>query len=97
MNKEEIKYQRAKKRVEALRGFYVHLTVYVIVNLFLFLLNIFASPGSLWFYWPLLGWGIAIVLHAVSVFGSGRLSGTDWEEKKIREIMEEYDDTVTHS
>ena len=94
---EEIKYQRAKERVDALRGFYIHLTVYVIVNLFLFLLDIFASPDTLWFYWPLLGWGIALVLHAVSVFGSGRLSSTDWEEKKIREIMEEYDDTDTSS
>ncbi|MDX1414694.1 MAG: 2TM domain-containing protein [Candidatus Promineifilaceae bacterium] len=97
MYKEEIKYQRAKERVETLRGFYIHLTVYVIVNLFLFLLNIFVSPDTLWFYWPLLGWGIAIVLHAVSVFGSGRMSSANWEEKKIREIMEEYDDTNTSS
>ena len=89
MNEEEAKYQRAKKRVEALRGFYVHLGVYVVVNLFLFLLNIITSPDKIWFYWVLLGWGIAVVAHAFSVFGFGRLFGTDWEEKKIREIMEQ--------
>jgi hypothetical protein len=88
MNEEEIKYRRAKKRVEALRGFYVHLAVYVVVNLFLFLLNIIVSPATLWFFWPLLGWGIAIGLHAFSVFGPGRKLGADWEEKKIEEIME---------
>ena len=89
MNEEEIKYQRARKRVEALRGFYVHLGVYVLVNLFLFLLNIITSPGMLWFYLPLLGWGIAgIGVHALYVFGYGGLFGADWEEKKIREIME---------
>jgi hypothetical protein len=88
MNEEEIKYQRAKKRVEALRGFYVHLGVYVLVNLFLFLLNIITSPDNLWFYWPLLGWGIAIVVQAFSVFGPGRLFGAEWEEKKIQEIIE---------
>lgn len=97
MNSEEINYQRAKARVEALRGFYIHLTVYVIVNLFLFLLNIFTSPDALWFYWPLLGWGIAIVLHAVSVFGIGRLASADWEEKKIREFMEENSGTEPSS
>lgn len=97
MNREEINYQRAKARVEALRGFYNHLAVYVIVNLFLFFLNIFASPDTLWFYWPLLGWGIAIVLHGVSVFGAGRLSSADWEEKKMRELMEEYGGTDTGS
>jgi hypothetical protein len=35
-----------------------------------------------------MGWGIAVALHALRVFGSGGLSGTDWEERKIREIME---------
>lgn len=97
MNTKEIKYQRARARVEALRSFYIHLSVYVIVNLFLFLLNISTSPDTLWFYWPLLGWGVGFVLHAVSVFGPGPLSSTDWEEKKIREIMGEYDDTATNS
>jgi hypothetical protein len=62
--------------------------VYILVNLFLFLFNINTSPDSLWFYWPLLGWGIAIAMHAYSVFGSGHLFGADWEEKKIREVME---------
>ena len=89
MNAEETKYQRAKKRVEAIRGFYIHLGVYIVVNLLLFLINMTASPDSLWFFWPLLGWGIAIVAHAFSVFGFGRLFGADWEEKKIREVMEE--------
>jgi hypothetical protein len=33
--------------VEALKGFYVHLTVYIVVNLFLFTLNMLASPDRL--------------------------------------------------
>ena len=89
MNEEGSKYQRAKERVEALKGFYVHLCVYILVNLILFLANIIASPERLWFYWPLLGWGIAIVVHAFVVFGVDRLFAADWEERKIREIMEE--------
>lgn len=89
MNTEEIKYQRAKERVGALRGFYIHLTVYVIVNLFLFLLDVLTSPGSLWFYWVLLGWGIGLAVHAAYVFGIGRWLGPDWEEKKIKETMDQ--------
>jgi hypothetical protein len=84
-----MRYQNAKKRVEALRGFYVHLTVYVVVNLFLFALNVLTSPGRLWFFWPLLGWGLAVALHALRVFGSGRGFGAEWEEKKIKELMQE--------
>ena len=88
MNQQE-KYQKAKKRVAALKKFYVHLSVYVLVNLFLFLRNIIMSPDRLWFYWPLLGWSIAIAMHAFSVFSFGRPFGADWEERKIAQFMEE--------
>ncbi len=87
MNTKEIKYLKAKERVEALRGFYVHLTVYVFVNLGLFFINMITSPETLWFIWPLMGWGIAIVLHALRVFVEG--PGSSWEEKKIAELMQE--------
>ena len=30
--RDEIRYQQAKKRVKQLKGFYVHLLVYVLVN-----------------------------------------------------------------
>ena len=88
MNTEETKYQTAKERVEAIKGFYTHLTVYVAVNLLLFSINMVTSPGSLWFIWPLMGWGVGFVIHALSVFGFGPGLGADWEERKIREIME---------
>ncbi len=89
MDQQQIKYQEAKTRVAALQKFYIHASVYVCVNLFLFLLNVTVSPDRLWFYWPLVGWTIAIVLHALSVFGSERSLGADWEEKKIAELMKE--------
>jgi hypothetical protein len=62
--------------------------VYIVINLLLFLINMIFSPATLWFIWPLLGWGIAIALHAFFVFGQSRVLGADWEEKKIQEIME---------
>ena len=86
---EQSKYQKAKEQVEALRRFYIHLAVYALVNLSLFLRNIIASPDHLWFYWPLLGWSIAVAVHALSVFGPRHPLGADWEENKIAEIMEE--------
>jgi hypothetical protein len=87
MNTED-KYQKAKKRVQAIKEFYTHLTVYVLVNLLLFTINMLTLPGSLWFYWPLMGWGIAVALHALRVFGSGGRMGAEWEDRKIKELME---------
>ena len=88
MNTEEIKYQKAKERVEAIKGFYTHLIVYIVVNLILFSINMIVSPDSLWFFWPLIGWGIGLAMHALSIYGFGRWFSADWEERKIREIME---------
>ena len=78
--------KRARKRVEEIKGFYHHLTVYLVVNAILFLIDIF-SGGGVWFYWVLLGWGIAIAFHASSTFSFLPWTSKDWEERKVREIM----------
>ena len=85
---EQALYERAKKRVEEIKGFYAHLMTYVLVNLALIVLNMVTSPRDLWFFWPLFGWGIGVVAHAASVFGPGRLWGAAWEERKIKELKE---------
>ena len=63
--------------------------MYVLINALLLWINITTSPDILWFYWPLLGWGIAVALHALRVLGAGRWFGAEWEEKKIEELMEQ--------
>ncbi len=85
---EDRAYKRAKERVEALRGFYIHLLVYLTVNLGLFAINMLSSPHSLWFYWPLIGWGIGLAVHGMVVFAGGPF-GPAWEERKIHELMDE--------
>lgn len=85
---DQARYERAKKRVEEIKGFYSHISVYVLVNLALLIINLLTSPHHFWFFWPLFFWGIGIVAHAVSVFGSGKFWGQEWEERKIKEIMD---------
>lgn len=65
---DEQAYQDARKRVEARIGFFIHLAVYVVVNAILIVIDLTTSPNELWFYWPLLGWGIGIAFHAAKVF-----------------------------
>jgi len=88
---EQAKYEKAKKRVEDIKGFYSHLLVYIFVNLFLILFNLIASSDHYWFWWPLLGWGVGVVAHGVSVFGIRGILGPGWEQRKIREILEKED------
>lgn len=80
--------ERARKRLAAEKGFYVHLAVYVTVICFLFVINLITG-SRWWFVWPALGWGIGIALHAMSAFGLGSLVGHDWEERRLRELIEQ--------
>lgn len=84
----EERYFQARKRVEEIKGFYGNLVSYVVVNIGLFILNMLTSPNHLWFYWPLLGWGIGVVFHGLKVFNYMPFLGKDWEEQKIKEFME---------
>lgn len=78
-------YQSAKKRVEAKMGFYIHLSVYVAVILLLVAINLLSSPETIWFQWPMMGWGVGVVIHALSVFiFSNRFTVT---EKMIEKEM----------
>ena len=77
------RYERARKRVKELREFYGGLAAYVVVMIVLFIVD-YSDRGNWWVYWPAMGWGIAVVLHALRVFGPG----PRWEERKVKELME---------
>ncbi len=87
MNEDE-RYHWAKKRVEDIRGFYTHLGVYIVINVLLLTINLVTSPNALWFYWVTIFWGVGIAFHAMGVFVWDRFFGREWEERKVREIME---------
>ena len=81
-------YLRAQKVVQARRGLYGHAMVYAIVNTALFVLDQL-TPGGPWFYWPLIGWGIALVINAVVVV-TGLTPGSEAEERAIRRYLETH-------
>jgi hypothetical protein len=67
----------AHKRAGAKLGWYVHAVVYVVVNLLIFAISQYGFGSRPWSIYPLLGWGLGLALHGVSVFllGSGGVRG----------------------
>jgi sensor histidine kinase YesM len=84
---ESAAYERAWRQVKAMRGFYKHASLYVVVIAGLCAINLLKSPTKLWFLFPAAGWGVGLVLHALSVWGRVFWLGREWEEKKIAQIM----------
>jgi two-component system LytT family sensor kinase len=76
-------YERASKRVKELKGFYGNLVSYCVIIPFLIFINLYTAPQYQWFWWPMLGWGLSIVMRAISIFGISK----DWEEQQIQKIL----------
>ncbi len=87
-NLENSKYVRAIERVEKLKEFYQNLASYVIVIPILIYINLTFSPWFHWFWFPLVGWGIGVLFHWLEANNSNIFLGRNWEEKKIKEIMD---------
>jgi len=86
---ENLSYQRAKDKVEQLKGFYGNLISYCIVIPVLILINLQSSNNFQWFWFPMLGWGMGLTFHALETFGYGK----SWEERKINELMNKDDNS----
>lgn len=82
-------YYNAKKRVKEVKIFYRSLISYIIINIFLFIINLIFSPGFWWFLFVVAIWGIFIVLQFLRIFVfKNKIFGEDWEDKKIKEYMD---------
>lgn len=91
--KKDLNFKEAQKRVKAIKGFYVHLVVYLVINPVVFILNtrndgIIEGLTELSSYSSMFFWGIGLVAHWASVFGPNFLFGKEWEERKIKELMD---------
>lgn len=87
MNEHE-KTAKAAQKVEAITGFYIHFAAFALVMLVLFLVNLLATPDVWWVQWPLLGWGIGVVIHYMAVFSSMPQFIVEWQLRKIKEMKD---------
>lgn len=67
--------RRARKLAGAKLGLYIHAAVFVAVNLLLLAIALLTSPaghGLRWSMFPLFGWGLGLMFHALAVLSKTR-------------------------
>lgn len=99
LNREQ-QYTRAQKRVNEIKKFYKHLVVYILINLVFIGRRIYKDivyrdesvieaildiNNYNLFFW----WGVVVFIHGFSVLGKDKLFSKNWEERKIKEYMEQ--------
>ena len=101
-------YETAKKRVGAIKGFYAHLTLFILVSVL-----ILASKGTIlevmteknhevdpnfvaWLDWNFIAviliWGTVILIQGLVVFGRPLIK--KWEKRKIEAYLEKDRDGI---
>ncbi|MEN9336135.1 MAG: hypothetical protein RLZZ500_1122 [Bacteroidota bacterium] len=91
---EQFAYEAALKRVKKIKGLYTHAFVYVVVNAFIIISIARELPETETLFQPgvfstAFFWGIGLLGHALSVFIPEFILGKNWEDRKIRQFMEE--------
>jgi len=87
--KENTKYIKAQKKVTKIKKFYTSCISYVLVIGFLAAINFYTSGlRNPWFLWAAFGWGIGLAFQAAKAFGYSPIFNKDWEERKIKSIMD---------
>jgi len=84
MSEEEIR-KIATQRVQAKKGFYSHLTIYILVNLMLIAIWYFTGAQYFWPGWVLLFWGIGLAINGITVFV---IRDTGWEKREVEKEIE---------
>jgi hypothetical protein len=90
---EQKRLEKARKKVEDIKGFYKHLAAYILVNAFLLIMQaINLDPGEKFWSWgtfiTAISWGVGLLAHWLSVFSRNVFFSKNWEERKIQEYME---------
>jgi hypothetical protein len=81
--------RKAEKIAEEKMGVYIHVTIYLIVNILLYVIW-WINGGIGTFPWPVIvtiGWGIGVVAHIFVTFGKG-IDKSKMVEKEYQKLKE---------
>jgi hypothetical protein len=79
--------EEARQWVRRKRKFYSILVVYLVLSVLWVTIDL-VTGGDLWFYWPMLGFGVIVAVIGLIMFGVGGLFGADWERRQVDGYIE---------
>jgi hypothetical protein len=85
----------ARSRVKEIKKFYMNLTLYGSVNFGLILIWALSGGGYFWPIWVMVGWGIGVLMEALSLNLIPSLEKflpflkSDWEEAQVQKLLRE--------
>jgi uncharacterized membrane protein YccC len=87
MSNQNTRRDEARRLVRRKRIFYTVVGIYLALSLMWFAIDLLDDSSGYWFYWPMLGTGLGVVVTGVVLGGLGGLFGTDWERREIERYL----------
>ena len=85
---EHEKFVRAKAQMEEISAFYMHVAAFAVTMVAMLVVDI-VDDDDWWVFWPFLGWGVGILGHAWSVYGSMPSAIVNWQMRKIKKLKDD--------
>jgi hypothetical protein len=79
--------EEARRYVRRKRIFCIVLGIWIALSLMWFAIDMLDDSSSIWFFWPMLGTGIAVAITGIVLLGIGGLFGIDWERREIDKYL----------
>lgn len=77
----------ALEDVQNLKAFHLNWITALLVLPCLTVLNVYLTPNVLWVIWAAAGWGLSLVLHALTMFGLYGMFNTKWERRAVEKRL----------
>lgn len=84
--------EEARRWVRRKRIFYTIVGIYLCLSLMWFAIDLLDDSSGYWFYWPMLGTGLGVLVTGVVLGGVGGLFGRDWERRQVQRYLGEQGD-----
>jgi 2TM domain len=75
--------EQARTRAKKLVKFYYNVFIFVIINIFLYVLDFYPDSKINWAYWVTFGWGLGVLIEGFNVY-----FGSNLEDKIAKDLMD---------
>jgi hypothetical protein len=82
--------QEALRYVRRKRIFFLVLGIWLALSVMWFLIDILDDGRLNWFFWPMVGTGIGVVITGLVLLGIGGLFGPDWEQREVDRYLRRH-------
>jgi 2TM domain len=82
-----LRREEARRWVRRKRIFYTVVGIYLALSLMWFAIDLLDDSSGFWFYWPMLGTGLGVLVTGIVLGGVGGLFGRDWEQRQVEKYL----------